>query len=379
MATDCGVPVYLSASWKGMGFQVDSSSDEFGRRGQSYEYPLGEAVGYKDLGRKARKFNVEGYLIGGDQVAQTNAMALLAESPEPGLLVHPMYGPQLVACVTLEAKADYRKEQRVTRLSFEFVEAEPSLAPYIVSITVGAVLASGITAVSASYTNAIWTPSPQDVTTAGSISAALANRIAPATDEASFDAIDLLSWRQASDETASASFAGVTDPITNGTATVRRIQPEATSRLRAWNAEVVDAQAIASPSVQSLIATARLSMVNDFALAAAQTSYRTIKDAITDLDFVMDVYDEEEAIAARNCDDVLVSSIRQARANAAQAILMRNIRLPGVASTPVDGLWPSLVVAQKLYFDGKRFQDVESYNAQMSPFFIGRDAVAPAA
>ena len=375
---DCGNPTYLDASWKGMAFQVDSSSDEFGRRGQSYEYPLGEAVGYKDLGRKARKFNVEGYLIGSDQVGQSNAMAMLAESPEPGMLVHPLYGPQLVACISLEAKADYHKEQRVTRLSFDFVEASASLAPYFAGVAVAVVFAAGNSAVSASQQSAVWTPVSQDVGTAASLSVALAYRIAPATDEASFDAIDVLNWSADPGEQVSSSFVAVTDAIVAGTATVRRVQRDAASRLRAWNGDVV-AQTGASPSVESLIVTARLSLINDFALVAAQTSYQTIKDAITDLDFVMAVYDEEEEIAASHGDDVLVNAIRTARANAAQAILARNIRLPGIANTNVDGLWPSLVVAQKLYFDGRRYSDVESYTPQMSPYFIGRSAVAPAA
>jgi len=376
---DCGNPVYLDASWKGMPFFVDSSGDKFGRRGQSYEYPLGEIVGYKDLGRKARKFSVEGYLIGADQVAQSNAMAMLAESPEPGMLIHPMYGPQLVACIELESKADYHKEARVTRLTFDFVEAMPSLAPYSAGVAVSTVFSSGMGAVGASQQTATWTPASNDVAVASALSVALALRIAPASDEASYDAIDRLNWNDDSTETASSTFAGVTDPITAGTATVRRVQLDAAARLRAWNSDVVAAQAGASPSTESLIVTARLALINDFALVAAQTSYKTIKDAITDLDFVMAVYDEEEQIAGRNGDDVLVSAIRTARANAAQAILSRNIRLPGIASTNVDGLWPSLVVAQKLYFDGRRYGDVESYNPQMNPYFIGREAVAPAA
>ena len=376
---DCGIPVYLNASWKGMPFYVDSSSDTFGRRGQSYEYPLGEQVAFKDLGRKARKFSVEGYLIGADQVGQTNAMAMLAESPEPGLLVHPMFGPQLVSCIELVSKADYHKEQKVTRLTFDFVEAEASLAPYSAGVAISVVFAAGMSAVAASQQTASWAPVARDVAVAADLSASLARRIAPASDEASYDAIDRLRWADDASEQASATFAGVTDPIVAGTATIRRVQIDSASRLRSWNADVVAAQTGASPSTESLIVTARLALVNDFALVAAQTTYRTIKDAITDLDFAMAVYDEEEAIAASHGDDVLVTAIRAARANAAQAILSRNIRLPGVASTNVDGLWPSLVVAQKLYFDGRRYRDVESYNAQMSPWFIGRDAVALAA
>src|SRR5262245_23213606 len=75
------VPTYLPASWKGIPFVCTDTDDTFGRRGHLYEYPLSERVAWKDLGRKARRFKVNGYLIGGDQISQTNAMAAAAESP----------------------------------------------------------------------------------------------------------------------------------------------------------------------------------------------------------------------------------------------------------------------------------------------------------
>ena len=37
-----------------------------------------------------------------------------------------------------------------------------------------------------------------------------------------------------------------------------------------------------------------------------------------------------------------------------------------------------LVVAQKLYADGRRFEQIESYNPTMPPFWMGRSVVAPA-
>lgn len=400
MAVDCLIPVYLSASWKGMSFHVDSSDDKFGRRGEVYEYPLGEITGYKDLGRKARRFKVDGYLIGGDQVGQTNAMAMAAESPQPGILIHPMFGPQLVACVTLSVSADYRTEKRRTKLSFDFVEAMPSLAPYIFGVAISAMFAAGSDAVSASTTQANWVPTPRATAAANAISLSLGTKIAPAIDEDSYDAISMLrrgvqpievapqqevqGLAASSDQTAGAneayrSFLDVTLPIENGTATIRRIHTDTLKRLREWNAVVVAQDDATSPSIESMIVTARLALIRDFALTSAQTSYATVRDAINDLDFVMAVYDEEEAVATKRCDDVLVTAIRTARASAAQSILAKNIALPGVVQSPTDGVWPSLIVAHKLYFDGRRYLDVESYNPQMSPFFIGRTVVAPAA
>jgi len=98
-----------------------------------------------------------------------------------------------------------------------------------------------------------------------------------------------------------------------------------------------------------------------------------------DLDFIMAVYDDEERVATERCDDVLVNAIRTARASAASTILGQALNLPAVVETGAEGVWPSLVVAQKLYADGRRYGDVENYNASMPPFFIGRDVIGPTA
>lgn len=373
---DCIVPVYLSASWKGVPFYCDSTSDEFGRRGDLYEYPLGEQPGYKDLGRRARRFKVEGYLIGTDQVAQTQAMASAAESPEPGLLMHPIYGSQQVACVTLTTAADYRKEKKRTKLSFEFVEANQPAAPVMIGMAISTLFSFGSAVVTAASQIADWIPSGADISFAVDISASLARAITPATDEAAFDAIDMLT------RASFPTFAAAADPINFGSATVARIHTtDAAPRLRAFNAAIVSTTAAVNytPAVQTLAQTARLIAIRDFTTAAAQTKYETVKGALDDLDFIMAVYDEEESIALADCDDALVSAIHSARAAAVSAILARNIRLPGIASSPVDGEWPSVVVAHKLYADGTRYQQIERYNPLLSPYWMGRNVVAPAA
>src|SRR5262245_60950137 len=189
---DCAEPTYAAASWKGVPFNVEESSDDFGRRGDLYEYPMSDETGYKDLGRKARKFKVEGYLIGSDQVALTTQMATAAESPEPGILIHPMYGAQMVACVTLTTKADYRKDKKRTKLSFDFLEAHASMAPFRLGSAISALFDAGSAAVRASERAATWLPTAQTRGRATDISVYLSGRVAPATDENSFDAIAML-------------------------------------------------------------------------------------------------------------------------------------------------------------------------------------------
>ena len=398
----CDVPTYQQASWKGVPFNVESSADEFGRRGDLYEYPLSERTAYKDLGRKARRFRVEGYLIGSQQVSLTQQMKKAAESAEPGTLVHPIYGSQKVACVTLTATADYKKDKRRTKLTFEFIEANDSMSPYKVGDqTPSNVDKAGSNAVEASKDEGAkdW-GTDTSRTNAQVLSGNLSEQVKPATDESSFNVVDELAPRDPAatfDErfpkaapgtlnvpslrsfavTAQVvkgltTFRDVTDPIDDGTATIRRIHDDALVRLREFNRFVVGMSS-GDPGVEALVVTARLCLIRDFAVKAAMTQYRTVRDALVDLDFIMSVYDDEENAATAKCADALVTAIRSARATAAQTILQQNIRLPGVVQSNVNGVWPSLVAAHKLYFDGRRYQDVENYNPSMSPFFVGRD------
>ena len=413
---DCNIPIYRDASWKGVPFLCESTDDEFGRRGHQYEYPLSEETGYKDLGRKIRRFKVSGYLIGADQVDKSIRMARAAESPEPGTLVHPMFGSQQVACVTLRISADYRRDIRRTRLDFDFVEANASMAPYALGVAVARVFDSGSSAVAAATATfsgnvagaaagaalqPTWTPTGNAIEAASAIELNLAGHVAPARDEESFDVISVLqrsssaaepltsqpvqaariaataTFEQTGTRAGYLTFAGVVAPIDEGTATVRRLHANAMARLHAFNAFVVE-QSDGTPSVEALIVAARLALIRDYALAAAQTTYQTVSEALIDLDFVMAVYDDEEQVAARSCYDVLGTAIRTARADAARTIITKNIRLPGVVSMPVDGLWPSPVVAHKLYADGRRYAQVEAYNSTLSPFHMGREIIAPA-
>jgi len=156
------------------------------------------------------------------------------------------------------------------------------------------------------------------------------------------------------------------------------IHADAMERLREFNKQIVDAGIGGGLSVETLVIAARLALARDYALTAMQTRYNTVSEALQDLDFVMAVYDEEEEAATRRCDDTLIMAIRRARAAAATAILGANIRLPGIVTLPVYGVWPSLLAAHKLYADGTRYEQVERYNTTMPPFFIGRDVVAPA-
>lgn len=417
------------ARWAGVPFEIESSSDEFGRRGDVYEYPLGEDVGYKDLGRKAKRFKVEGYLIGSNQWQLAEQMRDRAETPEPQTLEHPLWGSISVACVTLTMSADYRRDKRRTKLSFEFVEALPPTGALATGRTIEEVWSAAADAArQAEEANAAAEMTLDDTGMSEEMQREMAGLLTGAGvqsqfvggggtsrgagvtfswgDEQTLDAIDantalsaaaqidvsgvlpmspmaatLATPRARAGERTVAqqrvTFASLIWPIDYGSSVLREFHDDALEHLREFNRFVVNRQE-ATPTAQALIMTIRLIILRDFAVAAARKNYETIKDALDDLDFIVASYDDEEAIATQNCDDVLVNLIYRARAAATSAILARSIRLPGIVEFSVDGVWPSVVCAWKVYADSRRHETLERYNPSQMPMFMGRDIVAPA-
>lgn len=123
----------VGASFRGVPFLVDSSERSGGRRAVVHEFPLREDPFVEDLGRRARTFRVDGYVIGDDYLEQRDdLLAALEDIEGPGELVHPYHGVRRAIVVNLserESKAD----GGIAIFSIEFAET-PTQAPVPVEV-----------------------------------------------------------------------------------------------------------------------------------------------------------------------------------------------------------------------------------------------------
>lgn len=110
------------ASFRGVSFKVDASSAKFGRVGIVHEYAQRDTPAVEDGGRLTRPFGVGGFVIGPDYLIQRDRLIQAAETPGPGVLIHPTYGRLTVFCLELsiDESADSRGSAAV---AFRFVEA----------------------------------------------------------------------------------------------------------------------------------------------------------------------------------------------------------------------------------------------------------------
>lgn len=95
----------IGASFRGVPFFVASSERAGGRRAPVTEFPGRDDPYVDDLGRKARAFAVEAYVIGDSYVRHRDALLSALEDVEgPGELVHPYHGVRRAVCIDVTVR-----------------------------------------------------------------------------------------------------------------------------------------------------------------------------------------------------------------------------------------------------------------------------------
>ena len=137
----------VGASFRGVPFFVDTSERGGGRRTVTHEFPFKNDPFVEDLGRRARTFRVDGYVLGDDYLVQRDALlAALEDETGPGELVHPYHGVRRAICVTVSVH-ETRSDGGIATLAIEFAET-PTQAP-VPTISVDSTGQVGLSAASA--------------------------------------------------------------------------------------------------------------------------------------------------------------------------------------------------------------------------------------
>lgn len=95
----------IGATFRGVPFFVPTSERAGGRRLVVHEFPLRDDPHVEDLGRRARVYVVEGYVLGADYVRHRDALiSALEDIADPGELVHPYYGVRRAICAEMSVR-----------------------------------------------------------------------------------------------------------------------------------------------------------------------------------------------------------------------------------------------------------------------------------
>jgi prophage DNA circulation protein len=117
----------VGASFRGVPFLVETVEVSTGRRIVVHEFPLRNDPFVEDLGRRARRFRVDGYVIGDDYLAKKNALLTALEAEGPGELVIPYYDVRRAIGDTVGTR-ETRADGGMAMFALEFAET-PSQAP----------------------------------------------------------------------------------------------------------------------------------------------------------------------------------------------------------------------------------------------------------
>ncbi len=118
----------VPASFRGVIFHVEMGGVSSGRRTVVHEYPKRNIPYSEDMGRHARRWNFQAYLLLGDRgipqdlVRQRNALLTALEEDDAGTLIHPSLGEELVMCERYTF-SEHRERGGYIEFDLAFVEA----------------------------------------------------------------------------------------------------------------------------------------------------------------------------------------------------------------------------------------------------------------
>lgn len=381
MATRPNPPQWLQnfrqASFRGAVFHVDNIDSQFGRRVVTHEYAQRDRPYSEDMGRKARRFNVTGYLVGGNYGLARDALVRACEQPGPGELVHPYQGTLQVVCEGVTTR-ERRQEGGYCEVSLTFVEDGENVFPAAISNPSTAVDAAADVAQGAasSVFERLYDLAnlPEFVRTEMkeaadrllgpvdrllSISGEFSDGVAAFARD-----LDSLIFQP---RALAAGFLEVIQDITNlvgknrstsatlhdMAAEVLRLVPETTGTRRR--------QAKAQNAMEAMV---RQMAVSEHARVVAGQQYTSYQEALTARQQLTDELDEVSETAA---DEVFVE-LQGLRAKVVQAL--PNPRLPEIHAITMRQAAPAIVLAYQLYGDPLRDSDITDRNKIRHPGFI---------
>ena len=124
-----------SGSFRGVPFLTAAIDTSIGRRVATHEYPDKNAPYQEDMGRQARGFVVQCYVVGADYMQARNALIKAIEKKGAGKLIHPFMGEINVQALTARVREGSGQEG-MARISVTFAEAGNNAFPAINANTV---------------------------------------------------------------------------------------------------------------------------------------------------------------------------------------------------------------------------------------------------
>lgn len=379
-----------AASFRGAPFKVEAHDAQGGRRTVKHEFPMRDKPFIEDMGRRAKEFTIDAYVVGDDYMAARDRLMRACDEAGPGELVHPYLGTLRVVCTGWSLR-ESKSEGRMARFALSFVESGEAEYPSDTFDPLAASSAAADAAKTAAVDDFASTFSVEGLpdfavedakallAEAGSAInyvARAGNSLASgqvgfgATVGAFLNSLDSLvrSPRSLAGqffgliESAAALFDVPRDSVRmltkmfNFGAAVRNVPlTTGTRRTQATNRTAV-------------VQLVRRAAIIEAARQAPAAEYETVEDAQGVRDSIADQLDAQ--IEDPSASDDVFTSLQGLRTAVVRAVPPENIALPRLVSVTPTTTTPALVLAYDLYEDATREAEIVTRNRVKHPGFV---------
>lgn len=408
------------ASFREIKFFVLSGSSRFGRRSATHEYPFRDVPWIEDLGRQSRRIQVTGYIVGNDVIAQRERLIKVAEEPGDGELVHPTLGRVRVSLMDFST-AEHWEEGRKFEVSFTFMEQGQRLFPDTAVSSVDAIANAsadanaaaadrfntalakltviGAVATQIAVTASTWVSNAQNQVNSGTslmnIATSLQGNFGRLLGQASGISFSNTPSGVTSLQTligsGAAARASVASAAANLMASAGAIGPASytsfTGVAAAFAQAVKSASFTPADELRSMQAMATLSGVLGPAQSATADLFRriavcqlgqssgdyqpsTVEEAAFIRTQALAGIDAEITLAGNQGDDGVYAALRILRAEVIRDMNAKGAQLPTLVTVTTNSPVPSLVLAQRLYRDAGRDDELARRANPVHPAFM---------
>ena len=377
------------ASFRGVPFYFTTADGTPGRRVEVHEYPLRDEPSTQDMGRKAKQFTLEVFVLGQDYMSQRDKLEAALDKEGSGILVHPRRGSLNVTLIDARGPRESTREGGYASFSLTFVEAGSNALPANQndsSIVVDEAADAALINIGTDFQNVFNISGmpefiAEDASSiltnmSGTLSGLVSSTALPGEIGDYADAAQLLTTNASSLVRTPGSLVSQVLSVVGRVGRIFSQPSQAFNPLASLfyygDTRPVITQTTATRKQQAVNQQALLKLVQrSAALEAARTSSQMSFDSYADAVEVRDVVIDRLDVEIESTDDIAVfDSLRRVRAAVVIDIDTRADNLARIVNyTPTTTL-PALVVAHRLYGDATQEADIVARNKIRHPGFV---------
>jgi prophage DNA circulation protein len=375
-------------SFRGAPFCWQRADGELGRKFARHDYPQRDDCYIEDLGKAPREFTLEVYVLGDDYMGARDRLIAAFETAGPGTLVHPTMGTMSVGLNGKVRLCESTEEGGMARFTCPFVLAGPNKYPTSSIDTAGNVSdksSAAITSSSSSFA-AKCTTVNRPVFLLGSLTGqvtamtaqlqAFANRVFSLAALPGYLS-DLQNLTQSVGDLVRAplDLAGRVNTLFNNLGNISGDPLTAFGLCREMFYFGSDFPAVPLITVNrknqaanqaALIAMVRTAAVTAAAVYLSQVDFASFTEAAAARDNLLDAIDDLLNLA----DDDVYQDLSDLRSAVVADFAATSADLSRIVSWTPPATLPALVIAQILYGDATRADDIVSRNKVAHPGFV---------